>query len=156
MYRVIHLVKRKPHLTHAQFRAHFERSHAAMAIRYCGHLYESYQRNYVDTVLGGGDPRLAGSGFGPMAWGWDLLSVWTMKDQAAFDQICRMMETEPLKTLFFEDEERFIDRQQIMMLPCTAVCDTGVVFRPDGTVFDTPDGEPNWAGWEQAIGLENI
>ena len=33
MYKVMHFIKRKPHLTHAQFRDHFERSHAAMALR---------------------------------------------------------------------------------------------------------------------------
>ena len=33
MIKVIHLIKRKPHLTHEQFREHFERSHAAMAGR---------------------------------------------------------------------------------------------------------------------------
>ncbi|MDE2404420.1 MAG: EthD domain-containing protein [Sphingomonadales bacterium] len=154
MFRVIHLVKRKPHLTHAQFRAHFERSHAAMALKYCGHLFESYERNYVDQVYGGGDPRVAGSGFGPMAFGWDLLSVWTLKDAAAFAEVTRMMESDWMQKLFFEDEERFIDRQQIMMLPCTAVCDTGTTFRPEGTVFDTPDGEPSWDGWEAKCGME--
>ena len=39
MYKVIHLVKRKSHLTHEQFREHFERSHAAMALKFCGHLF---------------------------------------------------------------------------------------------------------------------
>ena len=154
MYRVIHLVKRKPHLTHEQFRDHFERSHAAMALKYCGHLFSHYERNYVDTVLGGGDPRVAGSGFGPMAWGWDLLSVWTMPDEAAFAEITRMMESDEMQRLFREDEDRFIDRQQIMMMPCTAVRNTGVEFRAEGTVFDTPDGEPSWDGWQARIGLE--
>ena len=39
MYKVIHLVKRKSHMTHEQFREHFERSHAAMALKFCGHLF---------------------------------------------------------------------------------------------------------------------
>ena len=154
MYRVIHLVKRKPHLTHAQFRAHFERSHAAMALKFCGHLFTHYERNYVDEVLGGGDPRVAGSGFGPMAGPWDLLSVWTMADEAAFAEINRIMESDEMKRYFKEDEDRFIDRQHIMMMPCTAVMNTGVDFRPEGTVFDTADGAPSWDGWEAKIGLE--
>ena len=64
MYKVIHLVKRKAHLSHEQFREHFERSHAAMALKYCGHLFTEYRRNYVNIVLSGGDPRQPGSGFG--------------------------------------------------------------------------------------------
>ncbi len=61
MYKIIHLIKRKSHLTHDQFRKHFERSHAAMAIKYCGHLFSEYRRNYVDQAFGGGDSRQEGS-----------------------------------------------------------------------------------------------
>lgn len=144
MYKVIHLVRRKRHLTHEQFRENFERSHAAMALKFCGHLFTGYQRNYVNMVLGGGDPRQEGSGFGEMEWQWDLLSEWTMPDEAAFAEIQRIMESPGIKRLFQEDEDRFIDRQHIVMMPCTAVCDTGTVFDPKGTVFDTPTGEPSW------------
>jgi hypothetical protein len=144
MYKVIHLVKRKPHLTHEQFREHFERSHAAMALKFCGHLFTEYRRNYVHIVLAGGDPRQEGSGFGPMEWQWDLLSEWVMPDEASFLEIQRIMQSPGIKRLFWEDEDRFIDRQHIAMMPCTAVCDTGTVFNPKGTVFDTPTGEPSW------------
>jgi hypothetical protein len=75
MYKVIHLIKRKSHLTHEQFREHFERSPAAMALKYCGHLFSEYRRNYVHVVMGGGDSRQPGSGYGPMEWQWDLLKV---------------------------------------------------------------------------------
>ena len=147
MYRVIHLVKRKSHLTHEQFRDHFERSHAAMALKFCGHLFSDYQRNYVNKVLGGGDPRAEGSGFGEMEWEWDLLSVWTMPDEAAFVEIQRIMESPGIKRLFQEDEDRFIDRQKIVMMPCE-VRTTGTTFDPKGTVFDTPTGEPSWYNLE--------
>lgn len=143
MYKVIHLVKRKPHLTHEQFREHFERSHAAMALKFCGHLFSEYRRNYVHIVLGGGDPRQAGSGFGEMEWQWDLLSEWIMPDEASFHEIQRIMESSDIKRLFQEDEDRFIDRTAYVMMPC-AVFDNGTIFNPKGTVFDTPTGEPSW------------
>ena len=92
MLKVIHLIKRKPHLTHEQFRAHFEASHAAMALKFCGHLFVDYQRNYVTTVYGGGDARVEGSGYGPMEWDWDLMSEWTVADEAALNEIYRIME----------------------------------------------------------------
>jgi hypothetical protein len=151
LFKVIHLVRRKRHLTHAQFREHFERSHAALAMKYCGHLFSEYRRNYVNEVLGGGDPRVAGSGFGPMEFEWDLLSEWILPDEAAFIEIQRIMESPEMKRLFEEDEDRFIDRAKIVMMPCTAVCDTGTVLDPKGTVFDTPDGEPSWADCEDGI-----
>lgn len=39
MHEVLHFIERKPHMTHAQFRDHFERSHAAMALKFRGHLF---------------------------------------------------------------------------------------------------------------------
>jgi hypothetical protein len=143
IYKVINLVKRKPHLTHAEFRDHFERSHAPMALHFCGHLFARYRRNYVDVVLGGGDPRVEGSGFGEMRWGWDLLSEWIAHDRRSFDEIHRIMAEPEIRRLFEEDEDRFIDRKAIVMMPCE-VRDTGTVLDPRGTVFDTPDGRPRW------------
>jgi EthD domain-containing protein len=143
MYKVIHFVKRKPHLTHEQFRDHFERSHAAMALKFCGHLFSEYRRNYVKEVTGGGDPRQEGSGFGPMEAPWDLLSEWITPDEESFNEIMRIMAIPEIDRLFHEDEDRFIDRQHIVMMPCE-VFDTGTAFNPKGTVFDTETGEPRW------------
>jgi hypothetical protein len=147
MYKVIHLIKRKSHLTHEQFREHFERSHAAMALKYCGHLFSEYRRNYVNVVMGGGDSRQENSGYGPMEWQWDLLSEWILPRAENLQEIFRIMESPGIKQLFREDEDRFIDRKANVMMPCT-VFDLGTVFNPKGTVFDTRTGEPSWDGYE--------
>lgn len=124
MYRVMFFLKRKKHLTHEQFREHFERSHAPMAQKYCGHLYSTYERNYMSTVFAGGDSRKENSGYGPQDWNWDLLSVWTMPSEENFHEIIRIMESPGIKQLFEEDEDRFIDREATVMIPCT-VANTG-------------------------------
>lgn len=148
--KLFHLVKRKPHLTHAQFRAHFERSHAAMAMKFCGHLFTAYRRNYVDGVFGGGDSRMENSGYGPMDWDWDLISEWHLPSEEALRQVFAIMESPECQALFKDDEDRFIDRTMNVMVP-VAVCDTGTGFDPAGTVFDTPCGSPNWDGWKEAL-----
>lgn len=148
MFRIMFLLKRKPHLTHAQFRAHFERSHAAMAQKYCGHLFSQYQRHYFDTVWAGGDSRQDNSGFGPRPAGWDLLSVWTLPSEQNYQEVIRIMESPGVKHLFEQDEDRFIDREATVMIPCD-LADTGVVLPPHGTVFDTPTGEPSWDNWAE-------
>jgi hypothetical protein len=150
MLKVFHLIKRKPHLTHQQFRAHFEASHAAMALKYCGHLFVDYQRNYVDAAYGGGDSRMEGSGYGQIEWGWDLLSEWTVEDQAALSEIYRIMESPECRDLFLADEDRFIERAENVMIPCT-VLGGGKAFDPKGTVFDTPSGEPDWTEAEKGL-----
>jgi hypothetical protein len=149
MYKVINLIKRKPHLTHEQFRAHFERSHAPMAQKFCGHLFSDYRRHYIDQALFGGDPRVEGSGFGPREWDWDLISEWTTPDEESYNKIIEIMESSEVKHLFEEDEDRFIHRKTIVMATCTASFNTGTTLSdPKGTVFDTPTGEPTW-DWAQ-------
>jgi hypothetical protein len=147
MIKVIHLIKRKPHLTHEQFREHFERSHAAMAMKFCGHLFKEYRRNYVNVVFGGDDSRKPGNSYGPMEWDWDLLSEWIVGSEEDLQEIFRLMESPEYKHYFEEDEDRFIDRKMNVMMPCT-VADTGVVFNAKNTVFDTVSGEPSWEGYE--------
>jgi hypothetical protein len=143
MYKVLHFIKRKPHMTHEQFRDHFERSHAAMALKFCGHLFVDYQRNYFDTVYTGGDSRQEGSGYGPRAWDWDLISEWTLPNEEALQEIYRIMQSPGIDELFHADEDRFIDRTATVTVPCD-VRGGGNTFDPKGTVFDTPTGEPVW------------
>ena len=143
MYKVLHFIKRKPHLTHEQFRDHFERSHAPMALKSCGHLFSGYHRNYIQTAYTGGDSRQEGSGYGPREWDWDLISEWILPSEEALNEIYAIMESPEIRPLFEADEDRFIDRTATVTVPCE-VRDTGTEFDPKGTVFDTPDGQPRW------------
>ena len=125
MFKVMWLMKRKKELTHEQFREHFERSHAPMALKYCGHLFAEYRRNYMSEVWSGGDPRKEGSGYAAREWDWDMISEWIAHDEAAFNEILRIMETPHIRKEFEDDEDRFIDRTATVMVPCV-VADTGV------------------------------
>lgn len=147
MFRAIHMLKRKPHLTHEQFREHFERSHAPMALKFCGHLFRQYQRSYVGEAFGGDDSRKENSKYGPIEPQWDLLSEWTLDSEQDLYEIYRIMQTPEYDRYFREDEDRFIDRVHTVTMHCV-VCDTGTAFRPENTVFDTPTGEPSWEGYE--------
>ncbi len=147
MYKVLHFVKRKDHLTHEQFKAHFERSHAAMAIKFCGHLYSEYRRNYIEQAWWGGDARDPASGYGEQPWTYDLISEWILPDEAALQEIYRIMQLPEYDRLFHEDEDRIIDRTTTVTVGCD-VRDVGTAFSPEGTVFDTPTGEPSWQGWD--------
>jgi hypothetical protein len=143
MYKVLHFIKRKPHLTHEQFKDHFERSHAAMALKFCGHLFSEYRRNYVNIAYTGGDSRQEGSGYGPREWDWDLISEWILPNEEALNEIYRIMQSPGIDELFWADEDRFIDRTATVTVACD-VRDVGTTFNPRGTVFDTPTGEPSW------------
>lgn len=143
MYKVLHFIKRKDHLTHEAFKVHFERSHAAMALKFCGHLFLEYRRNYVDAAWFGGDSREEGSGYRLQPWNWDLISEWILPDEAALQEIYRIMQEPGIDELFRADEDRIIDRTATVTVPCD-IRDIGTVFDARGTVFDTPTGEPVW------------
>jgi hypothetical protein len=143
MYKVFHFIKRKEHFTHEQFKEHFERSHAAMAIKFCGHLFLEYRRNYVNIAWTGGDSRQENSGYGQREWDWDLISEWILPNEEALQEIYRVMQEPERDELFRADEDRFIDRRVTVTVPCD-VRDVGTVFNAKGTVFDTPTGEPHW------------
>ena len=49
MPQIVLLLKRKPGMSKEEFKAHYESSHAQMAVRYKGHIMKDYRRNYIDT-----------------------------------------------------------------------------------------------------------
>jgi hypothetical protein len=60
------------------------------------------------------------------------------------------MESPDCKALFHADEDRFIDRKANVTIPL-AVYGGGNAFDPKGTVFDTPDGRPDWREAERRL-----
>ena len=119
MFKVLWLLKRKEGVSHEQFREHFEKEHAPLAMKHIGHLFVEYRRNYVDQTLGraGVDER-GESIYGPMEWGWDMISEWILPDAAAFAEIQKIMTGDVIKQ-FHAIEEKFLDRPAQVMLRCS-------------------------------------
>jgi hypothetical protein len=117
MFKVIWFLRRKPGMSHEQFREHFETSHVPLAMKHLGHLFVEYRRNYAATAWFGGDPRRSDGGFGPKDWDHDCISEWVLADQAAFDELNRIMSDPEVSRLFKEDEDRFVDREGFVMIP---------------------------------------
>lgn len=125
MYKVVWFLKRKPGITAAQFREHYESSHSLLAKRHLGHLMSGYRRNYMTECWGGNVTGPDGAaGFGPREWEFDCIAEWEMNDEAAFDEIMRIVSSPEIGPLFHEDEEHFLDRAATLLIKCEA-CDTG-------------------------------
>lgn len=124
MFKVMWLLKRKPGITHEQFRTHYERSHVVMAHKYIGHLLVEYKRNYKTETWGGGVPTEQGGGFGPVDWPYDCVTEWVMPDEAAFNEINRIFADPVIGKKFHDDEEHFLDREAVLLIKCDVV-DTG-------------------------------
>jgi len=120
MYRVMWLLKRKPGITHEQFRKHYENSHAELGKRYVGHLMLGYHRNY-DAA------KAAGAAFGtPLSsvTEYDCIAEWVMRDEAAFEEAMRIMAEPETLRIFQEDETHFLDSAATRLLRCDTY-DTG-------------------------------
>jgi hypothetical protein len=122
--KILWMLKRKPGITPAQFREHYERSHAAIARKYVGHLLISYTRNYQTEAWGGtaSDP----AGFRQRPFDYDCITELEVADEAAFEDMGRIFGTPAASAELLEDELKFLDREATVMLRCDEVVDHDV------------------------------
>lgn len=118
MYKVLWFLARKQGISHEQFRAHYENSHAPLAMKHFGHLFREYRRNYRTATFGGSALADGGAGFGPRPWRYDVVAEWVLDDETAFDAIMAGLAEPELARLFYEDEEHFLDRDSIFLVKC--------------------------------------
>lgn len=110
MFKIMWLLKRKPDISFEQFRDHYETSHARLGQRYLGHLILDYKRNY-DL---GAQAELPG----PKPSGYDCITEWVLPDEAALDEIIRLLVDPVIGPVFREDEAKFLDSTQTRLVRC--------------------------------------
>lgn len=138
MVKVIWLLKRKPGITHEQFRHHYENSHVVLAHKYVGHLLTGYHRNYpYEALLSPSSEREDGV-VESFQYEYDCITEMRIKDQAAADEMLRIFNDPVIGKLFVDDEHRFLDRKAVVMLRCDEA-DTGT--------FELADRTPSAATW---------
>lgn len=111
MFKVIWLLKRKQGITFEQFREHYETSHAILGQKYLGHLLVDYRRNYDLAQETGAPPQERTSGF-------DCISEWVLRDEAAFDECMRLLRDPAIGKQFLDDEEHFLDKGSVTLVRC--------------------------------------
>ncbi len=131
MYKIIFLIKRKPTLTHEQFKDHYEKSHARLAHKYLGHLMISYVRNYIPVALGS---RKHGNK--PVDFGFDVITEWILPNEEAWLEIDRIFKDPVIWEEFLADEHRLFDRDATITfrLKDDQVRDTGVTLTEQPTL----------------------
>src|SRR3954470_8167565 len=106
LIKLIFMFKRKPGLTHEQFRHHYETSHVPLVHKYLSHLFIDYRRNYVTGALGHSAqadrerPTERDIGF-------DAITELWFADEAAIQEMNRITSDEAVGRLFYEDELKF-------------------------------------------------
>lgn len=122
MFKVIWLMKRLPGITHAQFREHYENSHAVMGQKYYGHLWLDYRRNYCTETLGGSPAP--GGGFGQLDGAYDCITEMIFRDEAAYEELLRIASDPAIGKAFLDDERKFLDTSKLIGIKVDCV-DTG-------------------------------
>jgi hypothetical protein len=84
------MVRRKPGLTLAEFRDGYENSHSRIAVELFGHLWLSYHRNYIVSARRFGAGMGAGAAAAAADPGFDAVSEYVLRDEAALDEMGRI------------------------------------------------------------------
>ncbi len=100
MNKLVLLVKRKPGLTHEEFRQHYITSHAPLARTNLPHL-RKYLRNFLTALPGQPEPE------------YDCVTEFWFDDRAGLDATMAWVRT-PEGGILAEDEERFMDRPKML------------------------------------------
>jgi uncharacterized protein (TIGR02118 family) len=122
MIKLIFMFKRKPGLTHEQFRQHYETSHVPLVHKYLSHLFVDYRRNYVTGALGQ-NAQTDRSAPTEQDIGFDAITELWFEDEAAIQEMRRITSDEAVGRLFYEDELKFFDRAACRIVTCDEIVD---------------------------------
>lgn len=148
MIRIIWLLRRKQGITHAQFRHHYETSHAALGEKYLGHLLKAYRRNYVMPPEEGANGNLVLERvLAAKSWDYDCVTEWELEDEAAFEQVVATLSVPNIGKLFHDDEEHFLDRSSVRLVRFeTTQSDTSACTAPEAVAAAAGNAVNLWDG----------
>lgn len=110
MPKMVILIKKKPGMSREDFINHYETSHAVLGKRLLGHLWTKYVRNYPVSLMA----------YQPEENSVDdtydaVTEIW-FKDQAAVDEMARIINLPENNSVILADEEKFQDRLKTRLL----------------------------------------
>lgn len=117
------MVKRKPGLTPEQFRDGYENSHSRIAVELFGHLWLDYRRNYLTSGYSF-EPGAHGTAGGADAIGFDAVSEFVLRDEAALEEMGRIAAANHARIK--EDEAKWFDQSRCWLVGCETVVEDPV------------------------------
>ena len=110
MPKIVILIKKKPGMSREGFINHYETSHAVIGKRLLGHLWTKYVRNYPTALMEYQPEQHAVSD------SYDAVAEIWLKDDAAVEEMTRIINMPENNKIILEDEEKFQDRLQTRLL----------------------------------------
>ncbi|MFC4595063.1 EthD domain-containing protein [Sphingobium tyrosinilyticum] len=110
MKKMIVFIKKKEGMSFEDFRNHYENVHVPLCGERIGHLIQEFRRYYpqnLNNLYHGRPDADAGHDSGTC---YDAVAVYTIKDEAALQELIRIGQDPGFQRIITEDEERFCDR----------------------------------------------
>lgn len=112
MQKSMMFMKRKDGLSFDEFRDHYENVHIPMVAKWVGHLITDFKRYYpqnaVNLYVGRQDADKAPKNDGGLDY--DAVSIYSIRDEAALQELLRIAEDPEFARVTTEDEAHFADR----------------------------------------------
>jgi hypothetical protein len=108
--KIVILIKRKPGMSREDFINHYETSHALIGKRLLGHLWTKYVRNYPKALMEYQPEENS------VDDSYDAVTEIWLKDEAALEEMGRIINDPVNNKLILEDEEKFQDRLKTRLL----------------------------------------
>ena len=102
MFKVIELMKRRPGISRAEFRAYYENYHAPLCEKYCSSL-SRYLRRYIDPLP---HPETGPADELPF----DVITELWVEDEATFRSLVQYITSTIMPDEVIEDEKKLFDR----------------------------------------------
>ncbi|MDM8010953.1 MAG: EthD domain-containing protein [Parasphingorhabdus sp.] len=110
MPKIVILIKKKPGMSREDFIHHYETSHAEIGKRLLGHLWTKYVRNYPISLMEYQPEDNA------VEDSYDAVTEIWLKDEAAVEEMSRIINLPENNKIILEDEEKFQDRLATRLL----------------------------------------
>lgn len=117
--KMIVMVRRKQSLSSEEFRAGYEQSHSRIAVELFGHLWLSYQRNYLTSARKFLDGKEMTGRRSTDELGFDAISQYVLIDEAAYQEMGRIAAEN--YDLIKTDEALWFDQANCWTVACETV-----------------------------------
>lgn len=129
MHKLMMFMKRKEGITFDQFRAHYENVHIPLVAKWVGPYMQDFRRYYpqnaVNLYAGRPDADQAPQDDGGIDY--DAVSIYTIRDEAALQEILRISADPEFTRLVTADEANFADRARSRQTLAEEIAGPGLI-----------------------------
>lgn len=108
--KIVILIKKKPGMSREEFINYYETKHSVLGRRLLGHLWTKYVRNYPKSLMEYQPEESS------VDDSYDAITEIWLKDEAALEEMGRIINLPENNKIILEDEENFQDRTKTRLL----------------------------------------